>query len=401
MVKCTFCGSEVDLGPDALIRGYLPDVQPDRQNDRGPGPQADIGAAPAHAHQAQHPPPAAQPSPFQARLKLISGPLLGIAAGFLGVQALYVFLRNGGEPNVILTAVLMAPVVILLAVTGRRIQSAVVATYCGVLLVAKPFIRPVVMRDGYVFGTTSETHLNYLVPGVLFLVTAGIVALTITRAEKPAKPPYIRGLLAAFGVAVGVAAALPNFGGETIQEAIERNSPRFENVRTALQIISTKLPPPGQVDDKLRRDLRPQPVAGRRYPQRVNTEIIPAEVLVDVYAKPSFDLIVSGDLYMSLLWTGSKNPLSESVLYDRAGDFVKTLDRALSYQYVVVYRGNGARGGGVGSTGAASMDVFVFDLKTTDLVASFHTDKAGSYAEGRESLARGLERATGGLFEFD
>jgi hypothetical protein len=123
---------------------------------------------------------------------------------------------------------------------------------------------------------------------------------------------------------------------------------------------------------------------------KTNTAILPPEHLLDPGAKPAHDLIISGDLSHSLAWTGPNNPLSGSVLHGRAGTFDQTLERALAYRYVAVYR-----------PGGAGLEVFVFDLKTTELLASFRTKSAGGFTQERQELALALEKATGGAFAID
>lgn len=414
-VVCKFCGSDVDVTALDGLRHYLPKAPPadqaappmtpedlpERSAPRSePEPHHHAhghahGHAPGHAHH--------HVSPFRRRLSLVSGPLLAIAAGYLSLQALFAFFRNGNSQNAILISIGMGVVVIALAVSGRTIQAAAAAALCGALFTAKPFVHPVVAKDGYVFGVTSETHLNYIVPGVLLLIAAAIIAMTFTRGKKPWRPRPVRVLLGAAGFAAGVAIGLPSVTGESIEDAITRFKPRFEDMRATWKTIAAKLPPPGAMEsDKIKRDLRPQPVGGSKHKTRVNTEIISTEQLLDPDVSSSYDLIVSGDLYLGMVWTGPKNPLSESVLYDRAAGFAQKLEGALAYRYLVVYRGINPRGSGSGSPSSAdAMEVYVFDLTTTEIVACFRSAKAGSFQEGRETLARELGRVTGGLFEFD
>jgi len=132
------------------------------------------------------------------------------------------------------------------------------------------------------------------------------------------------------------------------------------------------------------------PVVQRSPGLKTNTAILPPEHLLDPGAKPAHDLIISGDLSHSLAWTGPNNPLSGSVLHLRAGTFDQTLERALAYRYVAVYR-----------PGGAALEVFVFDLKTTELLASFRTKSAGGFTQERQELALALEKATGGAFAID
>ncbi|HEU4533862.1 MAG TPA: hypothetical protein VFS00_07075, partial [Polyangiaceae bacterium] len=149
-----------------------------------------------------------------------------------------------------------------------------------------------------------------------------------------------------------------------------------------------KLPPAGGAAAEPRRaGLTPPPVFDDSKPGRPNTAFLAPEQLVDPDAKPGYDLILSSDFTHALAWTGPNNPMSESVLYERAGDFSGTLERALAYRYIVVYR---PAGGG--------SEAFVFDLTSTDLAASAKVEAAGDFTRGRKQLAQALERATGGTF---
>src|SRR4029079_13552859 len=138
------------------------------------------------------------------------------------------------------------------------------------------------------------THLNYLVPGVLLLVTAGLIALTFKKQEKPMamRPRMTLAFLGAAGFAAGVAIALPSVSGESIDDALTRYRPRFEAMRSTWKTIQEKLPPPGSAaGDKVNKNLQPQPVAGDRYRARINTEIVSADHLADPEGTASYDLI--------------------------------------------------------------------------------------------------------------
>lgn len=392
-ITCKFCGSKVDLGAEALARHYpvpatrLPQPPPVIQ-------VSDTHAAPTVAQRAPAP-----PSPFWGRFKIALGPILGLAAGFAGVMCVYVFLRND-EPEPLPAALLMGMAVILGATTDRKIPAILASVWAGALLTAKPFVRPVFWKDGDFFGLTSETHLYYLVPGVMFLATAAIIAMTLGGAKdgdetteknkkKSAKPLFHA--LNAVGLAAGIALAVPAFGGETTKDVIERYRPRFEALRGSLRTIHEKLPPPGSATrDQYRPNMDPRPIFDDKNRTKSNTAILPPEHLLDPSAKPVYDLIISGDLLHSLAWTGPNNPLSGSVLYGQAGDFDNTLERALAHRYVAVYR-----------PASEGLEVFFFDLKTAALLASFRTKPVTGFTHSRRELGLALEKATGGTFSID
>lgn len=395
LVTCKFCGSKVDLGAEALARHYQAPVQ------RVPPPPTAIRVSDPHPAPPVGQRAPAPPSPFWGRLKLALGPILGLAAGFAGVVFIYVFLRNG-HPEPIPIALLMGITVIVGAATGRKIPAAIAAGWAGALLLAKPFVRPVFWKDGDFFGPTSETHLNYIVPGVLFIVTAGLIAMTLNpggddadkdreKKEKNSKTKFLVHALSAAGVAAGIAIAVPMYGGETTKEVIERYSPRFEALRGTLRTIHGKLPAPGALTrDQYRTNLNPLPAFNDKIRSKTNTAIVPPEHLLDPGATPTYDLIISGDLMHSLRWTGPDNPLAGSVLHAQAGEFAQTLERALAYRYITVYR-----------PATEGLDVFVFDLKTTELLASFRMKNVGGFTQARQELGRALEKATGGTFTID
>lgn len=389
-MTCKFCGSKVDLGPEALARHYaVPAVRtpPPAVQVMEPRPPAVVERAPA------------PPSPFWGRLKVVASPLLGVAAGWAAVQAVYAFLGNA-SPHAIPTALAMGVPVILGLIAGHKIPAAIGAAWSGILLTVKPFGRPVFMKDGDFFSLTSETHLNYFVPGILLLVTGTLIGLSIEagsrskgdaeKAEKKPTKPLFHALNAA-GLAAGVALALPMLGGERINEVIVRYRPRFDEVRASLEAIHRKLPPAGSVTaDQYRPSLNPPPFYDTKPRSKTNTAIVPPEHLLDTSAKAAYDLIISTDFMHSVAWTGPKNPMSETVMYDRSDGFDETLERALAYRYVVVYRP--ASGG---------LEVFVFDLKTTELLSSFRMKNLGGFTEARKELGVALEKATGGSFSIE
>ena len=64
------------------------------------------------------------------------------------------------------------------------LAGALLAALVGAMLVAKPFVAPVVSDYGDVhttFGITSETHLHYLIPGALLL---GLSALLLANRRR-------------------------------------------------------------------------------------------------------------------------------------------------------------------------------------------------------------------------
>jgi hypothetical protein len=78
------------------------------------------------------------------------------------------------------TAMFIAQAAIALRASLGRIASAFVAGACGVLLFVKPLVEPV-MHDTGPFSFTSETHLYYVVPGLLLALLALFLGLVAGR----------------------------------------------------------------------------------------------------------------------------------------------------------------------------------------------------------------------------
>lgn len=103
-----------------------------------------------------------------------------VAAGFI-----YTFFSHtdgsGYGDQAAAAAILAAVSTILLALVGRRLLAIAVAILGGAALIAKPLLFPMMTSsDSAVpLGLTSETHLDFLVPGGLLLVLAVIVVLTL------------------------------------------------------------------------------------------------------------------------------------------------------------------------------------------------------------------------------
>src|SRR5690349_6492850 len=114
--RCKFCGNEVDLSPDAVLRHYdsalreVPSAQPAPPPTPGP---------PLHALRSSRAASAKPPSPLRGRLKVLAGPLLALAVGFVAVQSVFVFARNGRDPSVVFTSVLAGALALALLASAR------------------------------------------------------------------------------------------------------------------------------------------------------------------------------------------------------------------------------------------------------------------------------------------
>ncbi len=86
--------------------------------------------------------------------------------------------RYGDEA--IAAAILAGVSSVLFAVAGRKLLGIAVAILFGGALVAKPLLFPMIsFHTEEVYRLTSETHLNFLVPGGLLLAAAVVLILTL------------------------------------------------------------------------------------------------------------------------------------------------------------------------------------------------------------------------------
>lgn len=390
------------MGGDAWAKLY--------QNEFKGTPQRAAPPPPTHPHElpgfyepAAPPRPLAQtpPSPFGARIALALQVICGLALGAGLSQSVLCLLKNG-SPNPIVTAVLVGVFGLLALAAKQKIPSAALMSTSGLLLVLKPFARPVVYEDGHVFGVTSETHLNYIIPGVILIVIAALIAMSIKKGDGPADKKLSYALFAgSFVIGLGLAAQPSALFGPTRRETLSQYRDRYDRMRETFKEIHAKLPPPGALkDDKIRRDLDPSPRFQAKSKLPPNTEVVSAAQLLDQSERPAFDLLVSEALTRCLAWTGDKNPMVSSALDESDSNFANELKKALNIRWLAVYRPVGRASSYGGSTSADDLELFVFDLQSKEQVAAVRTGPIENYSQGRDQLARALERATGGSFSF-
>jgi hypothetical protein len=225
-------------------------------------------------------------------------------------------------------------------------------------------------------------------------------------------------------------------GGETNQQVIDRYKPQFAQKRTQWQTIARKLPAPGTtLPTPTPLKLDPKPLYdhdGGPY----NTEIVMVEQLVDPDAEllkdGKFDLLLSGQLLTSLRWTGPSNPMSPSVLSQRATKLCspEAFETALNTRYLVVLRTLAMEKPVATSEktyrgGKLELEGFLIDLASQELLAVFRVDarpaRQGDYVwkegedlktqmqewvtssmgtEARQKTRDELIRLTAGTFNF-
>ncbi|MBN1769749.1 MAG: hypothetical protein JXB32_00700 [Deltaproteobacteria bacterium] len=374
VVTCEYCGKEVS------IRAATVAV-------RTPAPAAAPRPAAVPAR------PAAPPVPTVGSDLLRSLPtagILGFAAGYLVVLAVFLFLRpfhEGMIPWLLAYGVTM----IVLASSGRRPAAAGFAAAVGGLLVAKPFIRPVVHEYGPL-GPTSETHLYYLGPGIALLVLGAIVLVAMPKAKLREEFGRTKGwILGVVGLALGGGLGLWHQGGPTNADWIERYRPAIVEQERRLAGIDAAIaaggPFPGTApafDD---------PPVYRPGSPEGNTDVIHLAQLADNDAHPTVDLFPWGVLRTA------RSRVALAGRWDRShwelDEFLtRELAAGADLRWVVVY-----------NAGKTLDDRYAAEAWFTDLGREevlFHLPPSGPWFDEstmRDDLLRRLARATGGIFE--
>ena len=91
--------------------------------------------------------------------------------------------RGFGDAS-ILSSSLMGVAALLLAITGRKLPAMMVSLLGGLVLMSKPFLYPMwsdFMGERRPFGLNTETHFNFLIPGILLFVLGLLLSLTVRR----------------------------------------------------------------------------------------------------------------------------------------------------------------------------------------------------------------------------
>ncbi len=189
----------------------------------------------------------------ERRLVGIVGPyLVAAAVGFCGYLLLHDFWWSpyGGWPGMV-----VAGLGLVVAMSGRRIPAAALLLVTGLVMAAKPWVRPIPTGgDGGYFSPTSETAFYYLVPGLISIVLGVALAMAIRVSE-------LRHALRALLPRVTVAAvfALAGAGAyftvhPTTYDRLSGHRAEIERLR-ALAVAACD----GKLPEELGRDLRPAP----------------------------------------------------------------------------------------------------------------------------------------------
>jgi hypothetical protein len=124
----------------------------------------------------------------------------------------------------------------------------------------------------------------------------------------------------------------------TVSDVLKNYESEFNGKRDQFKSIAHSLSSKGSVKSNTScKEVAPAMVFNEKNKQ-YNTEIIMFEQLLDPDAVPEMDLLLSNDLLLAIQWTGSKSPLSPSVLDDSGTDMETSLKAALEYRYLVINR---------------------------------------------------------------
>lgn len=316
---------------------------------------------------------------------------LPLATGLFGVLVLptaYFLDRNDMTDRAVVVAIAASILALILYYTQRRVLACILAISVAIVLVAKPFVRPV-MHEGQAFSLTSETHHYFLFPGLVMLGVFGwLLVSSIVRRDSRAGDSTLLRFIAVVMFAIGVFGGHLAFGGPTVSDVIKQYEPQGTAMRKQFFQLAKSLPSTGQVLPQEAK-LDPAPVWHEGRSQENNIEIVMVEELWNPEeTQTTRNLYLSDDLMHCVRWTGPKNPMSSSVMGERAGVFSDRMAHAFGLPWLAAYR-----------RGNAGTEIFVFDLRTGKLAAAtVTTGTVGEYSRDRKFVLDTLARITGGTF---
>ncbi|MEP6900873.1 MAG: hypothetical protein ABJA66_03925 [Actinomycetota bacterium] len=124
--------------------------------------------------------------------------------------------------------------------------------------------------------------------------------------------------------------------GPKVSEVFKKYEGDFKKKREQFQSIAKSLPAKGSLNDSCPA-MNPT-IEFNEKARQFNTEMVMFDQLSDPDTTPKMDIAPHGELLNGIQWTGPKNPMSSTVLNDRAGDMEARLKAALAYRYLVVSR---------------------------------------------------------------
>jgi hypothetical protein len=316
-------------------------------------------------------------------------PICTALFGVLTLPTVYLLDRNDETERAAAIAIFATILAFILYETRRRLLAGLLAIPIGLVLLAKPFVRPV-MYDGHPLSLNSETHYYFLIPGFCMVFVFGWMFLAAYNRDDPA-PADGRALRTTAGILFVAGALLGHvlFGGLTYGDVIREHTTRGLAIRQQLLALTTQLPAPGHVEP-IETKLLPSPTW--LYDRRVgnNIEIVGVTELLNLDDTPKFDnFYFSSDLVYCLQRTGPKNPMDWTMMHKQAGDFTAVIDQAFGLPWVATYR-----------PGTNGIEVFVFDMRNNRLAAATVATGTSGNIEDRNLVLKALARATGGTFQL-
>ncbi len=182
--------------------------------------------------------------------------------------------------------------------------------------------------------------------------------------------------------------------GPKVSEVFKKYEGDFKKKREQFQSIANSLPAHGGISTEKNCPAMSPAIEFNEKTKQFNTEMVMFEQLSDPDSKPKMDIAPKGELLNGILWTGPKNPMSPSVLDERAGDMENRLKAALAYRYLVVSRVASltepvALDEKTYTPGKATVETFIVDLTNNQPLCSFAIEAKSasavnySYKEGQ------------------
>lgn len=348
--------------------------------------------------QGQLPTPSAEPQPAlppppPSPSAILRGKIIfAICVGLFGVLILPTFYyldRYDSTDRAPVIAIVASILGFIVYGSGRRKLATIAVMLLGLVLLVKPFVRPVIY-DHYTLSLTSETHLYFLISGISMLVVFGwlLIAAFDPNHSPPADSKLLR-IIAVVMLGAGIFGGYHFFGGPTIRDVIQQHQADGTAMRQKFFQFAKSLPEVGKVVP-LQEKLTPPPVWHEDRLLENNIDIMTVEELwnPDESVK-SRDLHLSSEITYAIRWTGPKNPLASYRMGDPAGEFGKRLSHTFQLPWLAAYR-----------SGTTGIEVFVYDLRAGKIVtAVVVTGTTGDYVTDRKLVLEALAKTTGGTFD--
>lgn len=166
--------------------------------------------------------------------------------------------------------------------------------------------------------------------------------------------------------------------GPSNEDVLKKYEPQFREKREQFKKIADSLPDQGRINSSSAcREISPGLLLDVKSKQ-FNTEMVMFEQLLNPDAKPEMDFYINGDLLISIQWTGSESPLSDSVKGNNGANMEQTLLSALTYRYLIVNRIKDVINPLVidektYKQGHITIETFVVDLNNSQTICGFTT----------------------------